>query len=694
MSLLRPDRQYKETESCVLGVVLRVWSFGRVAAGLGLLVAGLVPISAAVIPHALPGAPSASATLMSSTTAGPAGGDAFVPVRAALLVSGKPVSARSPLVLPVAGHGGVPASGVAAGVIRPGTASLSYAANIAVTQLMVVPPGSGGGIDLALSAGSAKVSAEVVGYDALPGAAVNGEAFVPVTAARVASLAAVRAGSPVSVRVTGRAGIPATGVGAVVAQVSATSPALAGSVAVYRAGGPRPPLGSVSYGRGVPSTALVVVAPGTGGNVTLSASGGATGATVDVVGYYALPGTAAGSVLTPVPAARIMNTATGTGTALGPLKAASPRTLTVTGARGVPATGVTGVLLEVTSAHASAPARVTVYPAGAKRPAITSASLARGGAATALVPVRPGTGGKVSVAISAGQANVAVDEIGYYVLDRKAPAAVTGLKVAQATSLAVTLSWTDPADADFADVVIRQATGSVQPATVGAGMAVTTMRPGVTSYVLSGLSPVTAYSFSVFARDSVGNTAKAASITLTTPSASHSIGGTVSGLSGTVVLQDNGASTLSLSGNGPFAFASLLHDGAGYNVTVRTYPTGQTCAVAHGSGAVAGVNVTNVAVSCANNAPSSSASDNFARANGTLGPDWTDIADGGMAISGQAAIGGAGVTGDTWTAASFTGDQFAQITLTPTQLTGNQWIGAAVRASSGGQDAYVGLYSA
>src|SRR5215472_12759698 len=155
MSLLRPDRQYKETESCVLGVVLRVWSFGRVAAGLGLLVAGLVPISAAVIPHALPGAPSASATLMSSTTAGPAGGDAFVPVRAALLVSGKPVSARSPLVLPVAGHGGVPASGVAAvvievqvsaaskagtlvaypaGVIRPGTASLSYAANIAVTQ--------------------------------------------------------------------------------------------------------------------------------------------------------------------------------------------------------------------------------------------------------------------------------------------------------------------------------------------------------------------------------------------------------------------------------------------------------------------------------------------------------------------------------------------------------------------------------
>jgi hypothetical protein len=215
----------------------------------------------------------------------------------------------------------------------------------------------------------------------------------------------------------------------------------------------------------------------------------------------------------------------------------------------------------------------------------------------------------------------------------------------------------------------------------------------VTSYVLAGLSPVTGYSFSVFARDSVGNTAKAVSVKLTTPSASHSVGGAVSGLSGTVVLQDNGASTLAVSGNGPFAFASLVHDHASYNVTVRTYPTGQRCSVAHGSGTVAGVNVTNVAVSCANSAPSASASDNFVRANGNLGPNWTDMADGGMAISGQTAMGGAGVTGDMWTEASFTSDQFAQITLTSAQLTGNQWIGAAVRAQHGGQDAYVALYT-
>jgi hypothetical protein len=109
---------------------------------------------------------------------------------------------------------------------------------------------------------------------------------------------------------------------------------------------------------------------------------------------------------------------------------------------------------------------------------------------------------------------------------------------------------------------------------------------------------------------------------------------------------------------------------------------------------VAGVDVGNVAVSCAGSGTAGTVSDNFARADGSLGPDWTDMTGGGLTISSQAAVGGAAgvVTGDVWTAASFASDQFAQITLSSTQLTGGQWIGAAVRAQDGGQDAYVGIY--
>jgi hypothetical protein len=93
-------------------------------------------------------------------------------------------------------------------------------------------------------------------------------------------------------------------------------------------------------------------------------------------------------------------------------------------------------------------------------------------------------------------------------------------------------------------------------------------------------------------------------------------------------------------------------------------------------------------------ADTTSASDNFARANGPLGPNWTDVSDGGLAISSGAVIGTAGqVTGDMWTANAFTSDQYSQVQVTSTQLSGGLWIGPAVRMQAGGQSAYVGIYN-
>ena len=70
----------------------------------------------------------------------------------------------------------------------------------------------------------------------------------------------------------------------------------------------------------------------------------------------------------------------------------------------------------------------------------------------------------------------------------------------------------------------------------------------------------------------------------------YSVGGSVSGLSGTVVLQDNASDTLSVSANGPFTFGTQLASGGAYAVTVTTNPSGQTCTVASGSGAMASAN--------------------------------------------------------------------------------------------------------
>ena len=85
---------------------------------------------------------------------------------------------------------------------------------------------------------------------------------------------------------------------------------------------------------------------------------------------------------------------------------------------------------------------------------------------------------------------------------------------------------------------------------------------------------------------------------------SFTVGGTLSGLIGTVVLQNNGRDSLTLSANGGFSFAAALTNTSPYAVTVLTQPTRQTCTVANGSGTVAGANITNVTVSCAITQPS------------------------------------------------------------------------------------------
>jgi hypothetical protein len=79
----------------------------------------------------------------------------------------------------------------------------------------------------------------------------------------------------------------------------------------------------------------------------------------------------------------------------------------------------------------------------------------------------------------------------------------------------------------------------------------------------------------------------------------YTVGGTISGLNGTVGLQNNGGNALSTSSNGSFAFSTAMASGTAYNVTVATQPTGQTCAVASGSGTVQSANITNVVVTCA-----------------------------------------------------------------------------------------------
>jgi CARDB len=117
------------------------------------------------------------------------------------------------------------------------------------------------------------------------------------------------------------------------------------------------------------------------------------------------------------------------------------------------------------------------------------------------------------------------------------------------------------------------------------------------AYSVAVLTPPAGQGCSV-ANGSGGISVDVANVAVTCTANAFGVGGAVSGLSGTLALQNNGGDNLSVSSNGPFAFATALASGSPYAVSVLTKPAAQTCLVASPSGLVSGASIVNVAVTC------------------------------------------------------------------------------------------------
>lgn len=78
----------------------------------------------------------------------------------------------------------------------------------------------------------------------------------------------------------------------------------------------------------------------------------------------------------------------------------------------------------------------------------------------------------------------------------------------------------------------------------------------------------------------------------------YTVGGTVNGFLGTVVLQNNEVDDLSISQDGNFTFTASLADGSNYNVSIKTISNEQDCSVMKGSGIITGANITNIEIIC------------------------------------------------------------------------------------------------
>jgi subtilisin family serine protease len=127
------------------------------------------------------------------------------------------------------------------------------------------------------------------------------------------------------------------------------------------------------------------------------------------------PTTAGFGTFVSLPPSRILDTRFGTGTAKQKLGAGQTLTLQVTGAGGIPASGVTAVVLNTTVTDPTAPSYLTVWPTGQSQPTTSNINFSTNQTVPNLVTVKVGTGGDVSFFNAVGSIDLLADVAGYYI---------------------------------------------------------------------------------------------------------------------------------------------------------------------------------------------------------------------------------------------------------------------------------------
>jgi len=219
----------------------------------------------------------------------------------------------------------------------------------------------------------------------------------------------VQSGQTVPLRVAGAGGVPASGVTAVALNVTVTAPTSPGVLTVYPDGQPRPTASNLNYvaGQTVPNQVIVPVVNGTVD--FFNNSPGTVHIVADVAGYFSHDATA--GTYTPVAPLRVLDTraAIGIGTTT-PLASGQTMTLQVAG---LPGSGVTAVVLNVTVTQPSSPGVLTVYPDD-PRPLASNLNWVAGQTVPNLVIV-PAVNGTVKIFNnSPGTVHVVADLAGFF----------------------------------------------------------------------------------------------------------------------------------------------------------------------------------------------------------------------------------------------------------------------------------------
>ena len=216
----------------------------------------------------------------------------------------------------------------------------------------------------------------------------------------------------------------------VILNVTATNTAMASSLTLYPTGDNLPLASNLNWVAGDTVPNLVSVRLGTGGSVTIYNPTGHVDVVVDLEGYFAPAVSGTAGQFVSLPPARITDTRSGSGMPNAGMVMTPYSTLSVqvAGAGGVPGTGATAVVLNVTVTGTTANGGyMIVYPAGQATPLASNLNWRAGQTVPNRVVVPIGTGGKVSFTNAGGNAQLIVDVNGYFTDTTASGASFTAL---------------------------------------------------------------------------------------------------------------------------------------------------------------------------------------------------------------------------------------------------------------------------
>jgi len=223
------------------------------------------------------------------------------------------------------------------------------------------------------------------------------------------TLGAVGAGQSIDLQVAGQGGV-SDRCKAVALNVTVTQPTAGSFLTVWPSGEPMPLAASVNMvpGQTVPNMVLATV--GENGKISIFNKFGSTHVVADVLGCFADDAPGRFVALTP---SRALDTRVGQGAPQARV-AQSPLVVKLAGRNGIPADGVSSVLLNVTAVMPSASTYVTVYPSDQPCPTAANLNAVAGQVVPNMVLGRLGPDGSVAIFNYAGDVDIVADVMGYF----------------------------------------------------------------------------------------------------------------------------------------------------------------------------------------------------------------------------------------------------------------------------------------